>query len=79
MPRIQSILEPVEYLKFCHICKEEMRTESKMASYIIHEYIKEYEAEHGEIVLPTTINNDNITQQVTNNGYMNIGIQNNQK
>lgn len=49
-PRIQSILELETYNKLKTICDNEMRTESKMVSYIITQYIKSYEEEHGEII-----------------------------
>lgn len=65
--------------KFKIVADSENRTMSKHMEYIIKKEIHKYESEHGEIQLSETINNDNITQHVTNNGYMNIGIQNNQK
>lgn len=65
-PRVQSIIEPEVYSKFKYICQKEMRTESKMASYIICKYVEEYEKNNGEI-----------NQVVNNSGVMQIGIQNN--
>lgn len=51
-PRIQTLLTIEEYNKFKSLCKIENRTESKLAGIIIGKYIKEYEAEHGEIKTP---------------------------
>ena len=48
-PRIQSILEEETYKKLKAICNNEMRSESKMISYIITQYIKEYEEKNGTI------------------------------
>lgn len=48
-PRIQSILEEETYNKLKVICENEMRTESKMVSYIVTQYIKDYEKKNGTI------------------------------
>lgn len=53
-PRIQSILETDTYNKLKVICDNEMRTESKMISYIVTQYIKQYEQEHGTIQIDET-------------------------
>lgn len=48
-PRVQALLEHEVYKKFKILCELEDRTESKLSGKIITEYIKQYEAEHGEI------------------------------
>lgn len=49
--RIQAILEDDTYEKFKELCKIDDRTESKMASRIITEYISKYEKKNGNIVI----------------------------
>lgn len=60
-PRIQSILETDIYEKFKYICELEMRSESQMASYVITQFINNYEKQHGKI----NIKNINV---IDNNG-----------
>lgn len=50
-PRVQSILETDTYNKLQIICKNEERSESNKIKHIITEYIRNYEAQHGEIIL----------------------------
>lgn len=63
-PRVQTILEIDTYEKFKYVCDKEMRTESQMASYIITNFITEYEQNHGNI----SIKNVNL---VDNRGSIN--------
>lgn len=48
-PRIQAILEKEVYNKFKMLCEIEDRTESKLASRIITEYVQNYEKQNGII------------------------------
>lgn len=50
-PRIVARVDTTLYEKFAQIAELEKRTLSKQGEYIIEEYIKNYEAEHGEITL----------------------------
>lgn len=64
-PRVQSILDYEAYEKFKFICESEMRSESQMASYIITQYINDYELKNGNIKINMiknegTINNINM-------------------
>lgn len=48
-PRIQTILDEIDYKKFQKLCKQDDRTESKLAALIIKKYLQDYEVIHGEI------------------------------
>ncbi len=48
-PRIQIILEQEYYKKFKKLCEQDDRSESKLGSKIIKQYIDQYEEIHGEI------------------------------
>lgn len=62
-PRIQTILDEIDYKKFQYLCKQENRTESKLASLIIKEYLKEYENIYGEIKIEEQKRKNNINVQ----------------
>lgn len=49
--RIQAILEDDIYTKFKELCRIDDRTESKLASRIITEYINNYEKQNGNIII----------------------------
>lgn len=63
-PKIQTFLEPDIYSQFKEIAEKENRSESQLARMMIEEKVKEYLSENNK-------------QQITNNGFMGIGIQNN--
>lgn len=76
-PRIQTILDEIDYKKFQYLCKQENRTESKLASLIIKEYLKEYENIYGEIKIEEQKRKNNIHVQNSNGiviGNNNSGI-----
>jgi hypothetical protein len=62
-PRVQTILEVETYNKFKALCEKEMRTESQLSSYIITNYINNYEKEHGNIKI-NMIKNDGTIHNV---------------
>lgn len=47
--QIRSYVENTTKSKFTIICKSENRSESNMIETLVLNYIKNYEAEHGEI------------------------------
>lgn len=52
-PLIQSVVRNITYNKFKKIAEIEERSISQLGAKVIEQYIADYEAEHGEIVLPT--------------------------
>lgn len=47
--QIRSYVESSTKTKFKHICQLDNRSESNMVETLVLNYIKAYEAEHGEI------------------------------
>lgn len=55
-PKVQVLLTQEYHEKFKVLCEKERRSDSVMGAIMIEKYIDEYEAEHGEITLPTPSN-----------------------
>lgn len=50
-PVIQCVMDEEMYKKLLVICKQEERTPSKKGAMIISEYVRQYEVEHGAILI----------------------------
>ncbi len=50
-PKVQILLTEEYHQKFKSLCEAERRSDSVMGALMIEKYIKDYEAEHGEIVI----------------------------
>lgn len=48
-PVIQAVIEPEIFNKFKQIAKNEKRSSSQLGGIAIEQFVKAYEAEHGEI------------------------------
>lgn len=48
-PRVQIILDEIYYEKYKELCIRDDRSESKLGSKIIKNYIDQYEEIHGKI------------------------------
>lgn len=75
-PRIQTILDEIDYKKFQYLCKQESRTESKLAALVIKKYLKEYENLNGEIKIEEQESGREKNIQIQNSNGVVIGDNN---